>query len=583
MNIIHRSMPAVALLLTHAFISQAHSAELKLPREGWTSWQVAAVDGAPAWCCWNNSQDRDASRMSCKLDGSSNGYGTRDDEKTDTVKVYARLAGGKIDRLQVLSASCPVETKTPIQELGSVAPDDSARWLIARAKQSGADAVTHRPLGESALAALAMHRGDLARDALAEFARGDARIETRKSAVFWLAMLRGNEGADITSSVMFDDKDAEVRKHAAFAIAQTKSPRAAPDLIRQGNTDKVGDVRAQAWFWLAHMGAPECGTGDRRGAQEGCRRPCSRAGNLRAVAVAGRASDSRTDRHGGGSVSFARATQASRLLVGAVAGGFGADVPGEGSGAELPTDAIGPRADAIRSPAFHDRGNLNRARGEAMKSRVSTFMFIATLLLVAATASADEFDDTVSIFKNAGESGAFFEKSYAYAVFPTVGKGGFGVGAAHGSGRVYAQGKYVGDVKMNQVSIGLQAGGQAFSQIVFFEDKRSFDEFARRQLRVRRDRPGRCDYGLSDRQRRDGGRGRGRGRRQEGCGNGRGIPQGNGRVHRGQGRLDVPGRRRRAEVQIQGEIAEAALDRRQTARRRRTASPAAFEFLRSET
>ena len=256
MNIIHRSMPAVALLLTHAFISQAHSAELKLPREGWTSWQVAAVDSAPAWCCWNNWQDRDASRMSCKLDGSSNGYGTRDDEKTDTVKVYARLAGGKVDRLQVLSATCPVETKTPIQELGSVAPDDSARWLIARAKQSGADAVTHRPLGESALAALAMHRGDLARDALAEFARGDARIETRKWAVFWLAMLRGNEGADITSSVMFNDKDAEVRKHAAFAIAQTKSPRAAPDLIRQGNTDKVGEVRAQAWFWLAHMGAP---------------------------------------------------------------------------------------------------------------------------------------------------------------------------------------------------------------------------------------------------------------------------------------------------------------------------------------
>jgi len=256
MNIIHRSMPAVALLLTQAFISQAHSAELKLPREGWTSWQVAAVEGAPAWCCWNNWQDRDVSRMPCKLDGSSNGYGTRDDEKTDTVKVYARLAGGKIDRLQVLSATCPVETKTPIQELGSVAADDSARWLIAHAKQSGADAATHRPLGESALAALAMHRGDLARDALAEFARGDARIETRKSAVFWLAMLRGSEGADITSSVMFNDNDSEVRKHAAFAMAQTKSPRAAPDLIRQGNTDKVGEVRAQAWFWLAHMGAP---------------------------------------------------------------------------------------------------------------------------------------------------------------------------------------------------------------------------------------------------------------------------------------------------------------------------------------
>jgi lipid-binding SYLF domain-containing protein len=112
-----------------------------------------------------------------------------------------------------------------------------------------------------------------------------------------------------------------------------------------------------------------------------------------------------------------------------------------------------------------------------MKSKVSTLMFIATLLLVAVTASADEFDDTVSIFKNAGESGTYFSNSYAYAVFPTVGKGGLGVGAAHGSGRVYAQGKYIGDVKMNQVSVGFQAGGQAFSQIVFFQDKRSLDEF----------------------------------------------------------------------------------------------------------
>jgi lipid-binding SYLF domain-containing protein len=115
-----------------------------------------------------------------------------------------------------------------------------------------------------------------------------------------------------------------------------------------------------------------------------------------------------------------------------------------------------------------------------MKPRISKLMFIATLMLVvAAAASADEYDDTVAIFKNAGESGSFFANSYAYAVFPTVGKGGLGVGAAHGSGRVFVQGKYTGDVKVTQLSVGLQAGGQAFSQIVFFQDKRAFDEFAK--------------------------------------------------------------------------------------------------------
>ena len=101
----------------------------------------------------------------------------------------------------------------------------------------------------------------------------------------------------------------------------------------------------------------------------------------------------------------------------------------------------------------------------------------ATLSLVTVTAPADEYDDTIAVFKNAGESGSFFAKSYAYAVFPTIGKGGLGVGAAHGNGRVFEQGKYVGDVTMNQLSVGLQAGGQAFSQIIFLEDKRAFDEF----------------------------------------------------------------------------------------------------------
>ncbi|HEY6125233.1 MAG TPA: lipid-binding SYLF domain-containing protein [Steroidobacteraceae bacterium] len=113
-----------------------------------------------------------------------------------------------------------------------------------------------------------------------------------------------------------------------------------------------------------------------------------------------------------------------------------------------------------------------------MKSKLSTLMFAAVMLLAGVTASADAFDDTVQIFMNAGESSAFFGPSYGYAVFPNVGKGGLGVGAAHGSGRAYIHGKHVGDVKMNQLSIGLQAGGQAFSQIIFFQDKRAFDEFA---------------------------------------------------------------------------------------------------------
>jgi len=103
---------------------------------------------------------------------------------------------------------------------------------------------------------------------------------------------------------------------------------------------------------------------------------------------------------------------------------------------------------------------------------------VALLLAVSSgVALADEYDDTVKLFKDAGQSAGFFGNSYGYAVFPTIGKAGLGVGGAHGDGRVYAAGKHVGDTSMTQLSVGLQAGGQAFSQIVFFQDKRAFDEF----------------------------------------------------------------------------------------------------------
>jgi lipid-binding SYLF domain-containing protein len=113
-----------------------------------------------------------------------------------------------------------------------------------------------------------------------------------------------------------------------------------------------------------------------------------------------------------------------------------------------------------------------------MKSMKQAFGLIPALLLMAGFAhAAGKYADTISLFKNAGESASFFHKSYAYAVFPTVGEAGLGVGGAYGKGRVYVHGHAVGDTTMGQVSVGFQAGGKAYSQIIFFEDKRALDEF----------------------------------------------------------------------------------------------------------
>lgn len=71
----------------------------------------------------------------------------------------------------------------------------------------------------------------------------------------------------------------------------------------------------------------------------------------------------------------------------------------------------------------------------------------------------------------------FVTKSYAYVIFPSVGKGGLGIGGAYGRGVVYQGGKTIGYSDLSQATIGLQAGGQSFSELVVFEDKDSFDRF----------------------------------------------------------------------------------------------------------
>ena len=114
-----------------------------------------------------------------------------------------------------------------------------------------------------------------------------------------------------------------------------------------------------------------------------------------------------------------------------------------------------------------------------MKVLTRFLLILAALSLASASpASDDTYSKAVRVFKEAGQSEAYFPKAYGYALFPTVGKGGFVIGGAHGSGRVYAGGNYVGDTSMTQLSIGFQAGGQAFSEIVFFKDKRAFEDFS---------------------------------------------------------------------------------------------------------
>ncbi len=104
-------------------------------------------------------------------------------------------------------------------------------------------------------------------------------------------------------------------------------------------------------------------------------------------------------------------------------------------------------------------------------------MLFCAVFAQGALAEDDSYANALKAFKEAGESGQYFNSAYGYALFPTIGKGGIGVGGAHGKGKVYVGGKQVGTSSMTQVTVGFQLGGQAFSQIIFFQDQRAFEEF----------------------------------------------------------------------------------------------------------
>ncbi|WP_298534158.1 YSC84-related protein [uncultured Algibacter sp.] len=77
----------------------------------------------------------------------------------------------------------------------------------------------------------------------------------------------------------------------------------------------------------------------------------------------------------------------------------------------------------------------------------------------------------------------FKNEAYAYAVFPKITKAGVGIGGAAGKGIVYKNNTAVGSSKLKQASIGLQLGGQQYSEVIFFEDQEAFEHFTNGNLK----------------------------------------------------------------------------------------------------
>jgi lipid-binding SYLF domain-containing protein len=94
------------------------------------------------------------------------------------------------------------------------------------------------------------------------------------------------------------------------------------------------------------------------------------------------------------------------------------------------------------------------------------------------TKQLDAAQGTIELFKTMDpELEKYFKQAYGYAVFPSIGKGGFWFAGAFARGLLFEKGAPVGRTTVKQVTFGLQIGGQSFSEIIFFKDKTALDRF----------------------------------------------------------------------------------------------------------
>lgn len=130
-----------------------------------------------------------------------------------------------------------------------------------------------------------------------------------------------------------------------------------------------------------------------------------------------------------------------------------------------------------------------------MKKVMATFSAIAVVIIMAAGCSTaptsssartellDEARNTIAMFKQSDRSlDRFFSSSAGYAVYPNIAKGGFVVGGAHGRGALFENGRFTSYCDMTQATIGAQIGGQAYSEIIFFENQNALNEFKRGEM-----------------------------------------------------------------------------------------------------
>ena len=116
-----------------------------------------------------------------------------------------------------------------------------------------------------------------------------------------------------------------------------------------------------------------------------------------------------------------------------------------------------------------------------MKTKITIISILLIFISMAGFSQKNdvgEARETITEFKETNSKITnYFNTAYGYAIFPGIGKGGLGVGGAGGKGTVFKGGAAVADTKMSQVTIGFQAGGQKYAEVIFFENAEAYERF----------------------------------------------------------------------------------------------------------
>ncbi len=219
---------------------------IAIGNDGWYSWRVAAYGGQREWCCGQWSLGRPM-QTGCDLDrrGSNITIMDSDEYQAGEMQLYVLLDAGKPADIRTLSPQCAVTSDRPIGDLGLIAADISLDWLQEFAEPPSG-------ISSDVLAAMAVHEGTRARDALVAIARNGSTVEHRKNAIEWLGLVRIGETRDVIRQLVFEKGNSDIQEEAILALAQLPPDEAAHELIAIiERPDLDMEIRRMALFSLA--------------------------------------------------------------------------------------------------------------------------------------------------------------------------------------------------------------------------------------------------------------------------------------------------------------------------------------------